>query len=289
MMKQLLLTTVGVPFFLGMAVALASMVFPARRGFIIALLIPLAAVVIHLMLEGMPVLPPVSAKQKLPIILLFGAGIFAIPALVRRPLPVAVSTMLVGVALALSGWLLGKNVLVANSTKSIVVLAVFVVTTAAIGPAIAKPAGARRGEPSALATALLSVSIAAALSAALGAFVGMAQIDGALAALTGGWLLVNYISYFRGDDHALALRGFEGLAFAAVISVHLIMTALFAPKAAPAAIIFAVLPLVVGAFILLGGIAFHRLPRFLRPIAAGIATAVPATIAITIAAVLFQG
>ncbi|WSH00943.1 hypothetical protein U8P71_21275 [Rhizobium ruizarguesonis] len=211
MMKQLLLTTVGVPFFLGMAVALASMVFPARRGFIIALLIPLAAVVIHLMLEGMPVLPPVSAKQKLPIILLFGAGIFAIPALVRRPLPVAVSTMLVGVALALSGWLLGKNVLAANSTKSMVVLAVFVVATAAIGPAVAMPADARRGEPSALATALLGVSIAAALSAALGAFVGMAQIDGALAALTGGWLLVNYIRYLMGDDDALALRGFEGL------------------------------------------------------------------------------
>ncbi|MGO7624278.1 hypothetical protein ACC687_40455, partial [Rhizobium ruizarguesonis] len=53
-------------------------------------------------------------------------------------------TMLVGVALALSCWLLGKNVLVANSTKSIVVLALFVVTTAAIGPAIAKPACARR-------------------------------------------------------------------------------------------------------------------------------------------------
>lgn len=115
------------------------------------------------------------------------------------------------------------------------------------------------------------------------------QIDGALAAFTGGWLLVSYIRYLMGDDDALTLRGFEGLAFTCVIAVHLIMTALFAPKAPPAAIIFAVLPLAVAAFILVGGITFHRLPRFLRPIAAGVATAVPAAIAIAIAAALFQG
>jgi hypothetical protein len=288
-MEQLLLTTVGVPLLLGVVVALASVVVPARRGLIIALLIPLAAVAIHLMLEGMPALPPVAAKQKLPIILFFCAAIFAILAVVCRSLSVAVSTVLVGVALALSGWLLGKNVLLACSPKSIVVLVVFVVATAAIGPAVAVRAGARRGEPSVLAAALLGVSIAAALSAALGAFVGMAQIDGALAALTGGWLLVSYVRYVMGDDGALALRGFEGLAFACVISIHLIMTALFAPKAAPVAILLAVLPLVVAAVILLGGITFNRLPRFLRPVAAGAAAAVPAAISIAIAAVLFQG
>ncbi|MGG6896736.1 hypothetical protein [Rhizobium sp. BR 315] len=289
MMQQLLVTTVGVPFLLGVFVALASVVLPARRGLIIALLVPLAAVVIHLMLEGMPALPPVAAKQKLPIILFFGAGIFAILALLRRPLPVAVSTVLAAIALTLSGWLLGKNVLLANPTKSVVVLAVLLVATAAIAPAVATRPSGRRGEQSALATALLGVSIASALSAAFGAFVGMAQINGALAALTGGWLLVNYIRYLMGDEDSLALRGFEGLAFACVVAVHLIMTALFAPKAAPAAIVCAVLPLAVAAIILVSGVTFHRLPRFLRPVAAGLATAVPAAIAIAIAAVLFQG
>jgi hypothetical protein len=156
-------TTVGVPFLLGVLIAIISFALPAKRGFILALLIPLAAVFIHLMLEGIPPLPPVAAKQKLPIILIAAAAIFAILALVRRPCSTAVGTTLTAVALALSGWLLGKNVVLANPTKTIVVLAIFLIATAAIGPAVAMRPGARRGEPSALATALLGLSIAARL------------------------------------------------------------------------------------------------------------------------------
>ncbi|WP_245312329.1 hypothetical protein [Rhizobium sp. R693] len=288
-MQQLLLATVGAPFLLGVVVAIAAIIVPTRRALVIAMLIPLSAVVIHLILEGMPALPPVAAKQKLPVILVCGAIVFATLTLPRKALSVTVSVLLTAVALALSGWLLGKNVLLANPTKLGVVLFVFVVASAAIGFAVKTPASAQRGEPSALAAALLSVSIAAALSAAMGAFVGMAQIDGALAALTGGWLVVNYIRYLKGNDEALALRHVEGVSFAWVIVVHLIMTATFTPKAAPEALICAVLPLVVAAFITVGGVAFDRFPRFLRPVAAGLITAIPALVAIAIAAFLFEG
>lgn len=289
MMMQLLVPTIGVPFLLGVLIAIITFGLPARRGFILALLIPLAAVIIHFMLEGVPSFPPIAAKQKLPIMLIVVAATFAILSLLRRPCSTTFGTILAATALALSGWLLGKHVLLANPAKTVVVLAVFLIVTVAVGPAVAVRPAARGGEPSALATALLGLSIAAALTAAFGAFVGMAQINGALAALNGGWLLIGYIRYLIGDDDALALRGFEGLAFAITVSMHLIMTSLFVPKAAPSAIIFTALPLAVAAFILVAGVSFQLLPRFLRPVAAGAATAVPSVVAIAISAALFQG
>lgn len=289
MMNQLILTTIAGPFVLGVAVALAALMVPNRRGLLLALLVPLAAVAIHLMLEGVPTFPPVSAKQKMPIILFAAALLFGILAFTRQQPGRVTGTVLMATILAASTWWLGKTVLPANPVKSGVVLAIFAVAACAIGLSTAVSAGTRQGQPSALPTALLSVAAAAAITAAFGAFVGMAQINGALAAFVGGWLLVAYIRFLRGDDDALVLQGYEGVAFAFVISIHVIMTALFSPKAAPAALVMATLPLAVAAFILVQGITLERFPRALRPIAAGIVTALPAILAVVIAATLFEG
>ncbi len=289
MMNQLILTTIAGPFMLGIAAALAAVMVPNRRGLMLALLVPLAAIAIHFMLEGVPAFPPVSAKQKMPVILFAAAVLFGILAFARQQPGRVTSMVLTAIPLAAATWWLGKTVLPANPVKSAVVLAIFTVAACAVGLSTAASAKARQGHSSALPTALLSVSAVAAITAAFGAFVGMAQVNGALAAFIGGWLLVTYIRFLRGDDEALALRGYEGVAFAFVISIHVIMTALFSPKAAPAALVMAAMPLAVAAFILVQGVTLERFPRALRPIAAGIVTALPAILAIVIAATLFEG
>ncbi|CAN7710736.1 hypothetical protein [Neorhizobium tomejilense] len=288
MLLQILLTTVVVPFLFGTFIAAFAIIIPGQRRLQIALLIPLAAVAIHVLLEGMPALPPVSAKHKLPLILLGGALIFGLQAMVRRPLKIHMSTVLTVVVLGGSTWLLGKNVMMADPTKAGAAIVILLIASVALGAVVARPRAGRPGGESCLAVALLAVSLAAALNAAFGAFVGMAQIDGALAALTGGWLLVGYVRYLMGNDDALALRGAEGLAFGFVISVHVIMTALFTPKASPIALVLAVLPLAV-AYFLVRGAGLGRVPRVLRPFAAGLLAALPAIISIAIAATLFDG
>lgn len=92
-----------------------------------------------------------------------------------------------------------------------------------------------------------------------------------------------------GSDEALALRGAEGLAFGFVISVHVIMTALFTPKASPIGLVLAVLPLAVAAYLLVRGAGLGRVHWALRPFAAGLLVAIPAVISIAVAAASFEG
>ena len=289
MLLQIVLTTVVVPFLLGTFIAGFAIVIPGQRSLQIALLIPLAAVLIHVLLEGIPALPPVSAKHKLPLILLGGALIFGLKAIVLREMKMAVSVVLAIVILGGSTWLLGKNVLMADPTKAAAVVVIVLIASVALGAAVATSRASRPDGQTFLAAALFAVSLAAALNAAFGAFVGMAQIDGALAALTGGWLLVGYVRYLMGDDQALELRGAEGLAFGFVILVHVIMTALFTPKTSTTALMLAVLPLAVAAYVLVRGSGLGRVHPPLRPFAAGLLVAIPAVISIAIAATLFEG
>ena len=289
MLLQIVLTTVVVPFLLGTTIAGIAIVISGQRSLQIALLIPLAAVVIHVLLEGIPAMPPVSAKHKLPLILLGGALIFGLKAIALREKKMAVSVVLALVMLGGSTWLLGKNVMMGDPTKAAAVVTIVLIASIALGTAVARPRTDQPGGQSFLAVALFAVSLAAALNAAFGAFVGMAQINGALAALTGGWILVGYVRYLMGDDQALALRGAEGLAFGFVISVHVIMTALFTPKTSTIALMLAVLPLAVAAYILVRGSGLGRVNRALRPFAAGLLVAIPAVISIAIAATLFEG
>ena len=289
MLPQIVLTTVVVPFLLGTFIAGFAIVIPGQRSLQIALVIPLAAVVIHVLLEGIPAMPPVSAKHKLPLILLGGALIFGLKAIALREKKMAVSVVLALVMLGGSTWLLGKNVMMGDPTKAAAVVTIVLIASIALGTAVARPRTDQPGGQSFLAVALFAVSLAAALNAAFGAFVGMAQLNGALAALTGGWLLVGYVRYLMGNEEALALRGAEGLAFGFVISVHVIMTALFTPKASPIGLVLAVLPLAVAAYLLVRGSGLGRVHRALRPFAAGLLVAIPAVISIAIAATLFQG
>lgn len=287
MLTQILLTTVLLPIVLGIAISLLGTVRPTVGTLLTALLIPLAAAVISVSIEGFPPLPPVAAKQKLPVLLLCGGVAFAVFAIAFRQfvnrMVLAIASV---VALAVPSWWLGRNVLAANATKAAtlaIVLAIVAVTLATL-------LGSRKPKspPAALPASLLAAAIGTALTAIMGGYIGMAQMNGALAALFGGWLIVRYVAYLRGDDKAFELQGAAAFSFIWTAAMGLTMTVLLAPSASPVAIVLTVLPGAVFTAVSIYGSGFERQPRVLRPLAIGALTALPAIAAIT-TAVLASG
>jgi hypothetical protein len=134
-----------------------------------------------------------------------------------------------------------------------------------------------------LPAALLATAIGTALTAIMGGYIGMAQMNGALAALFGGWLLVRYISYIRGDDAAFVLGDLAALSFIWTAAMGATITVLLSPSAAPAALVLSVLPVAIFAALSLKDVSFANCSRFLRPLIIGALTAIPAIAAILVA------
>ncbi|CAN7422914.1 hypothetical protein LJR030_004355 [Rhizobium sp. LjRoot30] len=288
MLQQILLTTIVLPLVLGVLISIAGNGSSSARLAIAAFAIPVAAAVVSMAIEGLPPLPPVAAKQKFPL-LLIGAGlVFAILSFVlKQGLGRLSAIILAAISLAIPAWWLGRNVLAANPTKATTLAIVLVILAVLLALFSANRDGqTRQSAPAALPAALLWTAIASALAAIFGGYIGMAQMNGGLAALFGGWLLVRYVSYMRGSDDAFALTGIAAFAAIWTAAVSLAMTVLFAPSAAPAALILAALPLAVAYALQARGIGFVGQPRFLRPLASGVITAIPAICAILIAAML---
>lgn len=282
MLTQILLTTVLIPLFLGLVISLLGKGDTPRALVLTALLVPVAAAVASVSIEGFPPLPPVAAKQKLPVILFAGGIVIAALAVVLRQSLNRWTVAIAGViSLALPAWWLGRNVLAANATKAATLAVVLVIALTAL---IAISGSRSRKPPSAaLPAALLATAIGTALAAVMGGYIGMAQMNGALAAFFGGWLLVRYIAYLRGDDAAFELKGMASFSFIWTAVMGVTMTVLLSPSATPAALVLAVLPSVVFAALVWRGIGFEGQPRFLRPLSLGGLAALPALAAILIA------
>lgn len=282
MLTQILLTSVLLPLVFGVVIALAGKGAFSRGLVLTTLLIPVAGAIASVSIEGLPPFPPIAAKQKLPLLLLTGGIAFAVLGVLLRQFASRWIIALVGVvSLAVPAWWLGKNVLAANATKATTLAVVLVVV--AIEIAVVSGRGTRRASPAALPAALLATAIGTALTAIMGGYIGMAQMNGALAALFGGWMLVRYIAYIRGDDAAFDLHGFAALSFIWTAAMGVTMTVLLSPSAAPAALVLAVLPVAIFAVLDWGKADFIKQPRFLRPLIIGALTAIPAIATIVVA------
>lgn len=282
MLTQILLTTILLPLLLGVAIS-----FIGKRGTSFALvlttlLIPIAAVIISVSIEGFPPFPPIAARQKLPVLLLAGGVSFAALAVVYRNMVNRwVLVIFSVISLAVPAWWLGRNILAANTAKAVTLA----ITAAIIAITIILISRTQTRKPSAAAlpAALLSTVIATALAAVTGGYIGMAQMNGALAALFGGWLLVRYGAYLRGNDTAFELSNVSGLSFIWTSAMGVMMTVLLAPSAAPLALVLAVLPGAIFAFFGRFSACFAGQPRFLRPLIIGVLTGLPAIASIAIA------
>ncbi|SFU21963.1 hypothetical protein SAMN05518861_13044 [Mesorhizobium sp. YR577] len=285
MLTHILLTTIVLPLILGILIAVAGKENSTRSIALTALLIPIAAAIASVSIEGFPTLPPIAAKQKLPVLLLSGGIVFMLLALgLKQPLERGVSILISVISLAVPVWWLGRNIIIANSTKATTLGVVLML--AAIAQSLVSSGRSQRLPSAALPASLMATAIATALSAILGGYIGMAQMSGALAALFGGWLLVGYIAYLRGKDNAFALQGMAAFAFVWTAAIAVAMTVLFTPSAVPATLVLSVLPIAVSTVLSWRQITFAHQPRFLRPLTSGVLVAVPAAVAVLIAAIV---
>lgn len=288
MLQTMILSIVVVPLVLGVVAALAANAAGGNRSAAIAFLIPLFATVALIGLEGWPAFPPVRAAHKLPYILALGAVAFVLVATFVRKANAWLAALAAAVAVALPAWWLGRTILANNPQKATVVAILFVVAVAGVfWRAAREPAGPET--ESVLPQAFFATSVAGALVAILGGYMGMAMFNGALAALSGGFVLVAYIRHLRGDATAFALPGAAAPAFAWTVFMGVLMTAISAPKASAAALVATVLTLALTPLAGWYGPRLAGAPHALRPLAAGLAAAVPALAGIAIAGLQFAG
>jgi hypothetical protein len=282
MLAQIFLTTVFLPLIFGMVVSVMGKGGTTRAIILTALLIPVAAAIANVMIEGIPPFPPIAAKQKLPVLLVAGGLFASVLAMVLRPFFNRWLALIVSVvSLAIPAWWLGRNVIAANPAKA-TTLAVVLVILAAGMIAIARPS-ARRAASAPLPAALLATAIGTALAAVTGGYIGMAQMNGAIAALFGGWLLVRYVAYLRGDADAFSLSGFGALSFTWTAAIGVAMTVLFTPNASPAALVLSALPIIAFLFLSRLGAGLAGLPRAIQPVLFGLISGLPAIVGIVVA------
>ncbi|MBB4066552.1 hypothetical protein [Gellertiella hungarica] len=276
MIADLILWTVLVPLALGLALGLFSRHAGERRALGGGLLFVLALLAV-VAIEGMPVFPPVAGKQKLPFVLAGLAVLFFLLGHVRRPagrLPAAATVLL---AAAVPAVWIGYRILSAAPVKAFLVFGLLFFF--ALAAALLSPSPRSRAQGQAPLAALLFALIATAVVSVTGGYIGMAQVCGAAAAATGGWLLLSYVAYLGGDDAAMHPGPQPLLAWLVLTALLMAVTALLAPSANPVALVLAALPLALAAWLERRG---PDLPRALQPVAAGAICAVPALAAILV-------
>jgi len=246
----------------------------------------LGVLFVYWLLEGVPPLPPIAAKQKLGYV--FALGGFE--ALVCAAMPWNRVALLILALLAVV-WL-GWSKLGDLANAELIMLAVLVAlwlpsTTLIWQRAMQSDSAEPQSErPFILPAALLTIAIGGSIISASGLFLGMAQMLGAIAAMLGGALLVSYAALLVRARGLYLLPDGADVAVSAAILAGLVMTTLLAPSASQAALVV----LSLGA-ILVAVVAAQRLPSalpdipVLRPILAGAIIAIPA-IASSLIAVL---
>jgi hypothetical protein len=285
MLQTVIISIVAIPLALGLVAAFGRRHLPTAA---FALLVPLLGVVVYLATEGVPSFPPTRAIHKFPYALAAGGVAFALGALVVRGISGVLAALAAAIAIALPAWWMGSNILANNSQKLTVVAILGVI---AIAGAFFAASRSRAGkiQIAVVPQAIFATSVAAAVVAILGGYMGMAMFNGGLAALAGGYVLIAYIRYMRGDRAAFALDGAGAFAFAWLAFMGLVTTAILAPKASTAALIAVGVTLAATPFAGLYAARVEGLPSALRPLALGAVSAIPALAGILIAGLQFAG
>lgn len=276
--------TAALPLLLGIALALfARFAMPAASP-VLTLFWSALLLFFYWDTLGPPAVPPVAASQKLIYLAFAGIVIGLLP---ERMLGRGTGFLAV-IAFAAAFLWLGWRRLAGGSLDLQMIAALAVGLSTLIGAAVLtaqKPSPSQPAEEPFLApAAVLALSLSGAIVSVLGASIVTGQLLGSLAALIGGWCLVQYLATLRGGAATSWSKGIEFLLLCAAATV-LIQVALLAPKANPAALILSSLPPVVALFV--SGPLQNLLPgaRPLRPLVAGILIAAPAILAIVAAIV----
>lgn len=268
---------------MGIAIAATHRTTHSGVPLLTGLLLLAAALIIHLLGEGFPAFPPVASKHKVMFVIVGYAVLLGASYASRKKIGSPYTWLASLVAFTIPVYWLGQNIFKANTTKSVTVAIILLIAFAILPLAVKAQRAPQRNAPSALLPALLATFIATAITSVLGGYIGMSTVAGALAAMTGGFLLIIFIGFLRGDNDAFSLPSPAALSFGWLAVLHVVMTALFTPNASAIGIVLCILPLVAAYCIDSNQRLFAGLPRPVQPIVMGVVAAAPAIIAIIIA------
>jgi len=277
--------TAALPMLLGIVLALLARSALASSSLVLTLLWAAFTLLFYWDTLGPPAVPPVAASQKLIYLALAGIVIGLLP---ERVLRGRAASIIVMVALAAAFLWLGWRRIGAGALDLQMIAAIIVGLLAIVGCAIAMALRASLSpeveEPFLVPAAVLAMALSGAIVSVLGASIVTGQLLGALAALVGGWCLIQSLATLRGGTAAAWGKSVAFLLLYATATV-LIQVALLAPKANPVALILSPLPLIAAA--LVSGPLQRFLPgaRPLRPLIAGLLVALPAMLAVLVAIV----
>jgi len=275
----------ALPFLVGIAFGLVLKLPWSARPLAATILVAVVSLVLAGTAFGVPVWPPNSATQKFFYIICLGIIIgLGSDWSLRRPAALIMTTILL--TAAAFAWLAVGRLRIGGVAEPVIV-ATIVSALLAVGIIFtlrARVEGAPlEHHPFLVPGAVLVVAASTAIVSMLGAFLGMAQFLGGIAALMGGYCLVGYVALlFR---RAPVMEWGPGTEFLLlyVAGAGLILTTLLAPEASASALVILVLSLAGPA--LIAGPLGRFLPahRLLRPLAAGFVIAIPSIIAVLVA------
>lgn len=280
-----MIATAAFPFTLGIALGLLSRLAVLRAAAVAVVLWGAAVMFLYWDTLGAPVFPPVSASQKLVWLGLVGIllGLVCLVVAGRR----ALAWLAAAAIFAAVAWI-GWRRLSGGALDAVVLVAAVVLLLAMLGTllALAAPPAPDAFDRFLIPAAVLAMALAGAIISVLGASIVVGQFLGSVAALIGGYCLVGYVAGLSGHPAGFGWNaGVEAL-MVFVAAAALLQTALLAPKAHPAALLLAPLPL-LGPRLLAGNLR-TLVPgsRAVGPLAAGLLIAIPAILAV-IAAVIW--
>lgn len=274
MVATLILYTVVVPLGFGLIAALIARP-QTRLWHWLPGLLALAGAAVLWLIDGPPALPPVAAKHKL---LLLAAAVVPLAAFGQSVFATTRAKALAFLAFGLIALLLlgSSRITDLSLLPRFLAVALYLGLTA-LG---LNRLDQTRNEAFTGASALLATNIALALCALLSAHIGGGQLGGALAAVTGGWLLARYAGFALGRADAVPLPDMALWGGFALTSLVLIQTGLFAPSTSVVSVVLLALPL-LGATIWPGPLTRNRLAA---PILSGVAAILAASPSVIAAA-----
>jgi hypothetical protein len=275
----------ALPFLVGIAFGLVLKLPWSARPLTATILVAVVSLVLADTVFGVPAWPPNSATQKFFYIICLGI-VFGLGSdwSLRRPAALIVTTILL-IAVAFAWLAVGR--LRIGGVAAPVIVATIVSALLAVGIIFTIRARVEgtplEHHPFLVPGAVLVVAASTAIVSMLGAFLGMAQFLGGIAALMGGYCLVGYTAQLFGRAPVMEWGPGTDFLLLYVAGAGLILTALLAPEASAPALIILVLSLAGPA--LIAGPLGRFLPahRLLRPLAAGFVIAIPSIIAVLVA------
>lgn len=272
MFSEIILNTLLIPFVLGIVLFVAARKVPGfgQWGTFATGVVIFG---IFILLEGWPSLPPISSKPKVAVLIIGFTFLNAASGYLRIN-RFAMIVGLLAIALIWIGW---------NRIGDIAMLPRF----AALAVPIVIGGWAFQNfdqqDQAGLfwPITMIAFLIGGALIALLGAYIGLAQVMGAMAALVGGFALLAYIFLlFRPNSASLILpQNVVQIIFLSAMTV-LIAIGLYAPEVSTPALAILALALLVPKF----ASHFAKFSTALQPVVFGVVTAIPVVVAIAIAA-----